>query len=102
MGVEEPSDFDWFQMLANAHFQVNPDFIEILAVKPAESGDGVILRIFAPQYTGQPVTIAAPDWQVKTAYLCDVRERQICPLEVNEGRIMLSMPGSIASILIQT
>ena len=102
IGVDEPTALDRFQLLADASFRVDPPFVEILAIKPAAHVPGMILRIYAPQSTGQPVTIVAMDSQVKTAFLCDARERRMCPLEVNDGRISLTMPGSIASILLQT
>jgi hypothetical protein len=101
MGAPKPTAFDLFQQQAGASFRFEPDFVQILAIKPAASAPGVILRIFAPQFTGQPVTVTPLVSQVKMAFLCDARERQIHSLEVHDGQISLTMPGSIASILLQ-
>jgi hypothetical protein len=35
---------------------------------------------------------------VREAFLCDARERDLQPLEIRDGRIHLTMPGTIASV----
>ncbi len=78
--------------------QVDSPDAQVIAVKPAERGEGWIVRILAPGLTGQPVTIRSARQPVNGAWLADARERDLRPLKVADGSVRLVMPGSIATI----
>ena len=74
-----------------------PD-IWVTAVKPASRGDGVIVRLYTPALPESPVMVTARDFTVKGAFLCDARERDLGPLEVQDGTVRVAMPGTVATI----
>jgi len=74
-----------------------PD-VSVTAVKRASRGDGLIARLSTFTLPGSPVALLVRDRTVKTAFLCDARERDLKPLEVSGGIVHLTMPSSIATI----
>ena len=42
--------------------------------------------------------VAALNFMVVEAFLCDARERDLAPLKVKDGAVQLLMPGTIATI----
>ena len=78
--------------------EVHPPEVQVLAVKPAARGAGVIVRLYAPGRTGQAVSVRPRRWEARQAWLCDARERDLHPLPVVDGVAHLDLPGSIASL----
>ena len=72
--------------------------VAVSAVKPASRGDGFIVRLYAPGATGQAVTLSFPHHFARAAVLCDARERDLGPLDLEDGKVSLSMPGAFASV----
>ena len=70
----------------------------VTAVKPASRGDGVIVRLYTLSSPGEPVAVTFQNHDVKGAFLCDARERDINLLEVRNGSALLIMPGTIATL----
>ena len=83
-----------------AEEQVNLDRADVwvMADKPATRGRGRILRLYTPSGLHQPVVVTIPGQEIKIAYLCDARERDLEPLEVRDGRAHLNLPGTISTI----
>jgi hypothetical protein len=75
----------------------NPD-VWVLAVKPASRGEGVIVRLYTHALPVPPVLVKAHHFPVKRAYQCDARERDLGPLEVQDGLVRVLMQGTIATI----
>jgi len=70
----------------------------VMADKPATRGQGRILRLYTLAGLHQPVTVSIPGQEIKEAYLCDTRERDLEPLEVRGGRVRLTLAGTIATL----
>ncbi|MCJ7737424.1 MAG: hypothetical protein MUQ10_08945 [Anaerolineae bacterium] len=70
----------------------------VTAVKPASRGDGVIVRLTAPAVPETPVTVTARHLLVTGAFLCDARERDLVPLNVQDGTVQVVMTGTVATI----
>jgi hypothetical protein len=70
----------------------------VTAVKPASRGEGVIVRLYTPALPESLVVVKAPHFKVIGAFLCDARERDLEPLEVQDGTVRVAMPGTIATI----
>ena len=100
LGLEEPTLEQQWVALVKTAFHVQPETVQVLALKPAGQGSGVVLRIFAPGTAGEVIRITPLEKRVETAWLCDARERRLAPLEIQDGVILLSMPGAIATIWI--
>lgn len=77
---------------------IDPSDVWVMACKPAMRGEGRILRLYTLTRMGQPVWVRVEHPEVEQAFLCDVRERDIQPLEVRDGSVCLTMPGTIASL----
>jgi hypothetical protein len=72
----------------------------VTTVKPAWRGKGVIVRLSA--FALGPVVLTMRDRTIGEASLCDARERDLSPLKVCEGKAHLTMPGTIATVRLQT
>jgi alpha-mannosidase len=70
----------------------------VTAIKPASRGEGVILRLNAHVLPKSPVLVAAHQFRVTGAFLCDARERDLSPLEVQDGKVRVTMTGTVATI----
>ncbi len=81
---------------------VEPESVQVQAVKPASRGEGIIVRLYAPGMQGQAVRLTCPHHSLRAATLCDARERDLLPLDVRDGSVRLLMPGAFASIRILT
>lgn len=75
----------------------NPD-VEIIAIKPASRGRGMIVRLSALVIPRLPIRVSARYFDVTGAFLCDSRERDLRPLEVKNGGVQVNMEGTITTI----
>jgi Glycosyl hydrolases family 38 N-terminal domain/Alpha mannosidase middle domain len=82
---------DWLVM-------VDPLDAQVVSVKPADRGEGWIVRILGPAMMGQPVTLRPARQPLNGAWLVDARERDQKALKVIDGSVRLVMPGSIATV----
>ncbi len=62
----------------------------ITALKRAEQGEGVIVRMYDSYDCRSNVTLKFPN-NFKRAYLCDLMENELCELEVNNGKARVPM-----------
>lgn len=72
--------------------------IFVTVVKPASRGHGVIVRLFTFASFGLTVDVTIQNYPLKSAFLCDARERDIEPLEVQGQIVRLKMPGAFATL----
>jgi alpha-mannosidase len=72
--------------------------VVVSAAKPASAGEGWIVRLYTLTEPGEPVFVRVPGRQLRAAWLCDARERDIEPLKLADGAAHLTMPGTIASV----
>jgi hypothetical protein len=84
--------------LAASLITTNRPDVFITAVKPASRGEGLIVRLFTLTSLGLPVEIAIHGHHPKAAFLCDARENDLEPLQVKEQSVLVSMPGTIATV----
>jgi len=76
--------------------------VVVMAVKPASRGEGLIVRLSTLSYFQLPVAVTVRARRLKAAFLCDARERDLGPLEVQGQTARLTMPGSIATVRLVT
>ncbi len=74
-----------------------PD-VEVIAVKPASRGEGIIVRLYAPAPAESVVAIKSSFFEIGAAFLCDARERDLERLEVRDNAVLVAMGGTIATI----
>ncbi len=72
--------------------------VQIIAVKPASRGGGLIVRLYSLQAPGAEVRLRAPGRVLAAAALCDARERDLERLAVSGGAVRVKMPGTIATV----
>jgi len=66
-----------------------PDDLIVAAIKPAEDGDGVIVRLQS-QGSERATRLGYHDHPVEAAWECDALERRLRPLPVDRGRAELA------------
>jgi len=79
----------------------SPCDVTVSAVKPAGRGEGVIVRLSAPFVPEESLIVTLRDRSIQAAWLCDARERDLAALAVRDGRALLTMPGTIATMRLQ-
>lgn len=67
-------------------------------VKPAWLGEGTILRLWSYALPAQPVLLGLRGKEIYQAWECDVRERDLRSLEVQDGRAQLTLSQSITTL----
>jgi hypothetical protein len=72
--------------------------VRVVAIKPASRGKGIIVRLYTPALPESDVQLTAHHFTIESAFLCDARERDLGPLEVRDGTVLLTMPGTIATL----
>jgi len=90
--------FGALQALAGSQVIVGSPRVWVIADKPASRGEGRILRLYTLTEVGQAVEVSLRQSPVREAWLCDSRERDLHPLEVRNGSVHVTMPGTIASL----
>lgn len=92
-----------WRALVESTLAVSPAEVKVLALKPAERGPGVIVRLYREQKTPVSVSLAPLGWQVTGAAACDARERVLHPLQVRpDGAVDVLMSGSLLTVWLQT
>jgi len=96
----ETFEKQWQEMPEGQLFPVRCDNprVRITAVKPAWRGKGRIVRLEAFQSPNKSIQISLKQGKIKKALLCDARERDIHELMVKNGKVILKMPGTIATV----
>jgi hypothetical protein len=74
--------------------------LSMIAVKPAWRGKGWIVRLEAFQPPNKSIQLSLKQGKIKKAILCDARERDIQDLKVQNGKVIMKMPGTIATVRI--
>jgi hypothetical protein len=95
----QPMRARWEDLLRSL-CEVRPADVEVLALKPAQRGDGLLLRLFTPAGAGQAICVRPLIFAAGKAALCDARERIIAALEVRDGQVQLTTSGTITSLLL--
>lgn len=86
----------------NALVELNRSDVFLLAYKPAARGAGRILRLYAPEAPGGIVSLRLKEEAIRSATLCDARERDLRPLTVAHGAVEFELPGTLATLRLQT
>jgi hypothetical protein len=72
----------------------------VQAIKPAEYGNGLIVRIAYFGTTPGRARISSSN--IKQAFRCDATERDLEQLEVQENTVLVPLPSAIVSVRIET
>jgi len=70
----------------------------VTAIKPASRGRGIIVRLVALALPESPLWVTFHHLALAEAFLCDARERDLEPLQVQDGAVRVTMPGTVATI----
>ena len=86
--------------LANSVMVVDRDDVQVTALKQAFRGDAVVVRLANFAHGAIEARLACPSRPIQSATLCDACEREISPLEVRGGQVVVPMPRALASVLV--
>lgn len=78
--------------------EVSDPEVTVIATKPASRGTGLIVRLYALAPPAQPLQVSLAGRGVEAAWLCDARERDIRPLPVREGVVLVEMSSTIVTV----
>jgi hypothetical protein len=73
----------------------------VTAIKPASRGEGVIVRLNAIAVPESIVLVSTHHFRLTKAFLCDARERNLGLLEVQDGTVLVTMTGTVATIRLE-
>jgi hypothetical protein len=79
-------------------FNTDSSEVMITAIKPAEHGWGLIVRLARLAERAVEICLTSPTRMIERAYLCDALERDQQPLKVLEGKVYLTVEKAIASV----
>ncbi len=79
----------------------DPD-VSFAAVKRADVGAGVIARIVCELEAPRSAGVWIPSQAIAEAFLCDARERDLEPLEVEAGRAIVPLRSRLTSVRLVT
>jgi len=74
----------------------------VLAHKPASRGKGRILRLYSLSGVGDTIHLSLKTETIRSAFLCDARERDLLELPVAGGEVECTLPGTITSLRLLT
>jgi hypothetical protein len=77
---------------------VSSDDVWLEALKPAWRGAGIIARLCSYNLPRHPVQISLPHRRISAAFECDLRERDLQPLEVSQGQLEVNLRKTITTL----
>ena len=92
------AEYGALQSIAASIVTTDSPNVRIVAIKPASRGEGIIIRLNSPVVPDVPLSIISRQITVVKAFLCDARERDLEPLQMRDGAVKVTMPGTIASV----
>jgi hypothetical protein len=93
----DPS-FTCAQRIAEKEVRIDRADVWVMANKPATRGKGRIVRLYTLAAANQAIALRSSRREIREAYLCDARERDIQPLEIHDGAVQAILPGTIATV----
>lgn len=72
--------------------------VSVSALKHAENGQGIILRLNTRERAGDTVTVSAPNRRIARASLADAREHDLASLLVEESKVRVPLATSIVTV----
>jgi hypothetical protein len=72
--------------------------VAVMAAKPASRGKGLIVRFYAHAVPADRLAISLVDCSITAAFRCDARERDLEPLPMQDGRVVMTMRGTVATL----
>lgn len=72
--------------------------IQVHALKPASNGDGIVLRLGSLAPPAGMIRVRVRLGRILAAVLCDARERNLEPLQVQDGWVQFRMVDAITSV----
>jgi alpha-mannosidase len=87
--------------LSDSLIMIDNEELSIMAIKRAQRGDGLIVRLFMPFPKGEEVILAMKNRDIKEASLCDARERDREKIAVKNGKALVPLHNPITTARLQ-
>jgi hypothetical protein len=78
--------------------RIDSDRVFVIAIKPAWRGEGLILRLSAPAAPLPPIRVRLVGTQPRQAWLCDARERDLQPVEIEGQELVVPLDRAIVTV----
>jgi hypothetical protein len=76
--------------------------VSFAAVKRADLGAGIIARLACELRAPRPVSVWIPSQAIGRAFLCDAREQDLEPLDVEAGRVIVPLKSRLTTVRLVT
>ena len=87
--------------LADSIITTDNSDVWVTAIKPASRGKGTVVRLNALLVPDSTVRVSTRAFRVTRAFLCDARERDLQPLCVKDGAVLVTIPGTVTTIRLE-
>jgi hypothetical protein len=72
--------------------------VSFAAIKRADAGDGVIVRLECELRAPRTVRVWIPSQTVRGAFLCNAREETLGPLAIESGQVLVPLHTRLTTI----
>jgi hypothetical protein len=86
--------------LAESQVTVDDNRVQVMAVKTADIGSGRIVRLLSTGSGPTGIRLHCAFGPVEQASLCDARERDLAPLQIDGQDVLVPLSGAITSVRI--
>jgi hypothetical protein len=72
--------------------------VSFAAIKRADAGGGVIVRLACELRAARTVRVSIPSQTVSGAFLCNAREETLGPLAIESGQVLVPLSARLTTI----
>jgi hypothetical protein len=93
-----PVELQGLKRLASSEVRCDDPAVSIAAMKRADKGSGIIVRLVSERRPGRTVRVWLPSCQIRAAFECDARENDGRPLEIHDGCAVVPLSFRLTSV----
>ena len=86
------------ERLADRGFEIDRDGVRVTAVKRADRGEGLIIRLRSDAEKAIEARLRPGAGEVRAAWLCDARERDLCELPLEHGAVVVPLDRALTTV----
>jgi hypothetical protein len=93
-----PTELQGLRRVASARVQCDDPAVSIVAMKRADVGSGVILRLASERRSARTVRVWLPARQIQAAFQCDAREQDLGSLEFDDRGALVPLSARLTTV----
>ena len=96
-----PDEMHATKRLARTLVKCDDAAVSFSAIKRADVGAGIVVRLVHEHPSGETVRVSIPSRQILAASLCDAREQDLRPLEVADGEARVEVSQRLTTVRLE-